>query len=188
MIRLMLLCLVVFALLIGGSVLVGRAQPRPEFFGYFGSCSGAPCYIDIVPGQTRWTEIEARFEIVTDLRGDTEINLAYAPPGFIGTLRFYPAANGLLREVDLRFHGTRLKLGDFLTQLGTPCGVAITRRLPAVLYPGVGVLVGSERIGEMYAFTPTSTVTGINLLDDQTCDIANSLTLHPWRGFGRYVS
>ncbi len=187
-VRLACLWITIFALLIGGSVLVGHGQARPEFFRYFGRCSDVPCYTGIVAGQTGWSDIETRFEISTALRGDTEINLAYAPPGFIGTLRFFPSGSGLLAEVDLRFHTTRLKLGDIVAEMGTPCAVAITRRLPLIIYPSMGVLVVGEQMGAAYTFTPEATVTGINLLGGTSCDISNRLALYPWRGFGRYVS
>jgi hypothetical protein len=179
----------VFALLIWGSVLVGRAQERPEVFEYLGKCAGTPCYLGIVPGETRWSDIQSQFEIVTDLRGETEIYLAYAPPGFLGALRFYPSGDGLLRQVDLRFHTTQMKLGSLIAEMGSPCAVGMTNRgLPVVIYSGMGVLIAGERIGEMQLLKPTSTVTGINLLRDPSCDLTNSLALYGWQGFGRYVS
>jgi hypothetical protein len=187
LIRVTLLCFVILGLLIGGSVLVGQAQARPEFFRYLGSCAGAPCYVGIVPGQTRWTEIEARFEIVTDLRGDNLMYLAYAPPGFAGTLRFYPTGNGSIREVDLRFHTTWLKLGDIVAEMGTPCAVEMTSRFSMLVYPGVKVLATWETLGATRNLQPTSTVLGINLIEAQSC-LTSSPALHRWQGFRRYVS
>lgn len=183
-----LLACTVFALLIFSSVLIGRAQERPDFLSYLGRCDGLPCYVGIVPGQTLWADVQARFEIITELRGDNEIYLSYAPPGFSGTLRFYPSGSGSIREVDLRFHTTRLTLGDLVAEMGEPCAVAMTRGLPAVLFPGMGVLVIGERIDAVQSLKPSSTVTSINLVDAEICDIRNSLALYGWRGFGRYVS
>jgi hypothetical protein len=189
LIRVTLLCFVTLGLLIWGSVLIGHAQPRPEFFGALGRCEGLPCYVGIVPGQTRWADVQTRFEIVTELRGDNHMYLAYAPPGFSGTLRFFPSGDGLLREVDLRFSTTGLKIGDLIAEMGVPCAVGITTRgLPVVVYPSMGVLVAGERMGEAQLVKLTSTVTGINLLRDPDCSLVNSLALHTWRGFGRYTA
>lgn len=189
LLRVTLLCSSVLGLLICGSVLIGHAQAKPEFFGYLRRCDGQPCYFGMVPGQTRWTNVQIRFEIITELRGETEIYLAYAPPGFMGTLRFFASGDGLLREVDLRFHTTGLKVGDLIAEMGEPCAVGMTTRgLPVVVYPSMGVLVAGERVGEAQWVKPTSTVTGINLLRDSACTLANSLALHNWRGFGRYAA
>jgi hypothetical protein len=184
-----LLWLVVLALLIWGSILVGHTGTRPKFFDLLDTCSGTPCYNGMTPGVSLWMDVESRLENAPELNYDLNYRTSATPPGFTGKMSFYPSAvDGSLSEVDLFFQPTILNIGDIVLEIGTPCAVAVTSDIFALVYPGMAVFVDREKLGVDQSLNPMSAVRSMNILPRRTCEPLTTPPLHPWRGFGRYVS
>jgi hypothetical protein len=71
------ICTLLFSMLIGAAILIGRQQPQPEHLAmlHLTDCA-APCWIGIVPGVTTMEEAEARIKAVY---GDTSKYRISAP-------------------------------------------------------------------------------------------------------------
>ncbi len=178
---------IVFSMMCVGMILIGRAQPQPEFFRYFGICEGVPCYMGIVPGQTTWDEAQRiitntpNFSVYTD-----EINTfsVFNPPQHIKFL----VRENIVLVIDIRLDGNNTPaLGNMILRLGYPCALGLSSVPLLFAYPYL--LVWDEQVvSPPIVIHPAMLLERVELRNEtNTCSgILLERGGHPWIGFKQY--
>ncbi len=109
-----------------------RSMPVTALANGLDRCNGAPCYLGIVPGQTRWEEAKALLAGQNSEFRPGEIAVTTATADVLLT----PSRDG--RTVDnILVRDSGLRLGSLIALFGTPCHARIYPR--AVVSYGGGI-------------------------------------------------
>jgi hypothetical protein len=126
--RLTLVIIAVLTAPAGVARLIGVARPVQDpvlSFGLAHCVDGLPCFRDVTPGRTSWSEAQAAFASL----GDTEISspMTFTMRGPYGHVVYsrsldQTAVGVIFIDVPVE---TRLPLGEFIEEYGPPCEIGI---------------------------------------------------------------
>jgi hypothetical protein len=141
LIRLSITVLLNFALLVAVSIAAGRlwGAEQDSRVAMLHVCDGVPCIMGVMPGVTRWQDVETRLE--SGRGGDLDariISLRLQPNAL---LELYPSVNQTeVGRIYLLLLDQPVSAGWIIQRFGVPCGVSLyhaagqaTLRYPALL-------------------------------------------------------
>ncbi len=190
--RIVVVCLLMCTL-IGSTVLYSRTHAGPNPLHAYGldTCDGKPCFMGITPGVTSWAQ--ARLMRPTGAKQDEYarsfvVPIAGTQVGIIMSLD--PAKVAIIDAATLSDNQFP-RLASFLTQFGTPCGVAAGYAPGEVTlhYPSMMLNVDVQTLNRLTAYAPVAT---IDLIDPNVAfGVAQDLCKYlrhdriviPWLGF-----
>ncbi len=186
----LLLGYIVIVILCSATILVGRAQPAPNYIPELKKCNGVPCYMDIELNRTTWDEAKQRFANTSGFELSPYYKGACTANGPVRCIITFSSPE-VIFEIDLVVKvDAFLPFGSLISELGVPCAVYATywRNLNLVIVSFSDRLVWVIGDGN-WGIGPDSPIGEIDLgpyPPRQVCRAMGDENKYSWRGFGHY--
>lgn len=162
--RTIITVLVTLSLLLTASIAVGRrwGKAQDNRVAMLRVCDGAPCVMDVIPGVTRWQEVEARLDSGRGDDLDARIISLRLQPNAL--LELYPSVNDTsVGRIYLLLLDEPLPAGWIIQRFGVPCGISLYQAADQATLRYPNLLANVQLTGERLRLN--SPVTSIRFAD-----------------------
>jgi hypothetical protein len=104
-----------------GAVIIGRAQPIPEY-AEFQRCDDVPCYKGVVLGKTSWQDAESVLLKIPNSIRNRSFGIKVARGQVRAVTAFFPQ-NDIVQELDISYRQPSLTAAEVVANFGIPCAV-----------------------------------------------------------------